>query len=227
MTKLIISPSKLEQFRCYYDEEYNGKIQIEDIISYLKGEVEWKKEMNYGSAIHAVLEFGHEKYLQPDGQTCLIKEDEFPEPISIPLATLQPVLDYRLKYPKVIHEVKVRKLIEVSGYQVLLNMRVDGMFGLGIHEHKNPQDKGFTTYESYEKSSQWKVYLYATGANFVQYNIFKWKETKRRGFEIIPETYTYYRFPTMEWEVISLVQHLINFCERQGLIHLLESKFDK
>lgn len=224
MTKLIISPSKLEQFRCYYDEEYNGKIQIEDIIEYLEGKTKWEARMNYGSAIHAVLEYGHEKYLQPDG-ICHIKEDDFPEAITIPLETLKPVIDYREKYPKVIHEVKIKKTVKVAGYDVVLNMRVDGMLGLGVHEHKNPQDKGFTTYESYEKSSQWKVYLYATGANFVQYNIFKWKNTKKRGFEIIPVTYTYYRYPNMEWDVISLIQHLINFCERQQLIHLLESKY--
>lgn len=224
--KLVISPSKLEQFRAYYNEEYNGKIQLEDIIKYLKGEVEWKAEMNYGSAIHAVLEFGFERYLQPDGKTCIIKEDDFPESITLTTEQLKPVIDYRARNSRIIHEIPVKKTIYLKGYEILLNMRVDGMRGHAIHEHKNPKDSSFITYDNYEKSAQWKLYLMATEALYVQYNIFKWKQLKNKPLEITYVPFRYHRYPGLEQDVNYLIEHFLTFCEQQDLIDLLKSKFD-
>jgi len=219
-----MSPSKLENFRVYLDEEYNGSVTLEDVVKYLRGEAKWKPSMNYGSAIHAVLEHGHLKYLQK-GDICIIKEKDFPEPITLTLQELAPVIEYRRKHPKLISEVKLTHDLVLPYGTIQIPMKVDGMEGNVVHEHKNPESSWHL--EDYERSIQWKIYLVATNAYCVQYNIFCWKKLKDKPVEIKRESFRLYRYPGIMDDIIEVINKLVNFCNQHELTEFITpKKFD-
>lgn len=219
-----ISPSKLENFRAYIDEEYNGYITLESMTDYLKGKSVWKPSMNYGSAIHAVLEYGHAKYLQK-GDICVIKEDDFPEPITLTVDELAPVIRYRQRHPNLISEIKLTKSLFINNDEVQISMKVDGIEGVIVHEHKNPENSWHI--DDYERSVQWKIHLIATGAECVQYNIFCWKKPKDKLLSITLNSFQLFRYPTIEEDIKEVINMVINFCNLHGLTEfIVPKKFD-
>lgn len=219
-----MSPSKIENFRLYIDEEYNGSISLNDAIKSIKGESVWKSGMNYGSAIHAVLEYGHQKYLKKGG-ICIIKEDDFPESIRMTLEELYPVIEYRRRYPNLISEIKLTHRLTLPRCTVQIPMRIDAMNGLVVHEHKNTKNSFHL--EDYERSVQWKIYLVATKALYLQYNIFVWKKLKDKPVEIKRESFRLYRYPGIIDDISETVNMIINFCNTHGLTQfIIPKKFE-
>lgn len=216
-----MSPSKIENFRLYVDEEYNGSITLEETIKYIQGKKEWKSTMNYGSAIHAVLEHGHLKYLKKGG-VCVIKEDDFPEPITMSLEELAPVIEYRRKHPQLISEIKLTYELIRPNKIIQIPMRIDGMEGIVVHEHKNPEN-GYHL-EDYERSVQWKIYLVATNALCVQYNLFIWKKPEGKPVQIKREYFRLYRYPGIMDDIYESVDGLINFCNLNNLTEYIKPK---
>ena len=216
-----MSPSKIENFRLYIDEEYNGSITLENTIKYIQGKTEWKSTMNYGSAIHAVLEHGHLKYLKSGG-ICVIKEDDFPEPITMTLDELAPVIEYRRKHPNLISEIKLTYELTLPDKIVQIPMRIDGIEGFVVHEHKNPE--GSWHLDNYERSVQWKIYLVATNALCVQYNLFVWNKQKDGKVHIERKSFRLYHYPGIMDDIYESVDMLINFCNRHGLTEYIKPK---
>lgn len=219
---LKFSPSKLEQFRKYLYGEYNEFIQKEDVIKYLKGEIEWKAEMNVGSAIHAIIEHGPEKYLKKDGMYH-VKEKDFPQEEVFAPDEIQPVLDYCAAHRSSVHEVPI-KFSEFNHrfHEIIMNMRIDGMHGVIIHEHKTspkPYDL-----ELYERSVQWRIYLMATEAKAVVYNHFQWKQLKNKPLQIIHTPFMFYPYKGMEDDVLSLINRFVQFCDLNGVLDTILNK---
>lgn len=229
--KLSISPSKLEQYRKFFDEEYNGFITEEMVIETITGVKKYKPEMITGEACHAIIENGPEQYFDSakgkyvvavdvgelPGGGREIKEEEFT------WNEILPLVDYRNSHPGLVFEVFNRYTTFVKGYEVEMQMYIDAFWGTFVHEHK-------TVYkpwemETYERSLQWKVYLLATLARKVTYNIFYVKEPlvseQKAGITertIRPGSFDLYPYPQMQKDVHDWLYMFIDFCEKRGLL---------
>lgn len=219
---LMISPSKLETYRKFKDEEWNGFITEEAVITDIKGEKEWSAKMTFGTAFHAVLEHGHERYLQDDG-LYHIKVDDMPEEIICTFEELIPAIEHRIAHPYMVHEIKAKHWLKIKGYNVLLNMRVDGAEGLRVHEHKTTSKP--VELEGYERSIQWRIYLLATKAQYVQYNIFKVYEPKKGPRRVDPFSFKLFPYEGLERDVCALVHSFIEFCEKRNLLPYIKSMY--
>ena len=62
MKTVRLSPSKLEQFRKYFDSEFNGFITKETVLDYFSGKTEFKQHINFGTAFQLIIENGAEQY---------------------------------------------------------------------------------------------------------------------------------------------------------------------
>jgi len=225
MKKLVISPSKLEQFRLFYTEAFNGFITQESIIIDIKGEKEWSTAMRFGSAFHGIIEHGPEPYYDSSSGKYIYTEEGLDEQVILEAGEIQPAIDYRHRYPNMLNEMKARHYMKVSGYDVLINMRIDGMNGLVVHERKT--SKRPSDVDHYYKSLQWKCYALATDCAYVQYDIFKYTEPKKgpRKVTYIDPPYQYIPYPDIERDVALWVARLISFCEVQGLMKYITSRY--
>jgi len=225
MVKLSISPSKIEQFRLFYTEAFNGFITQENIITYLRGEQEWKDEMRFVSAYHAMIEFGPEKFFDPVRGVYVYTEDRMPGEIVLTKSELLPAIEYRAKYPGMINEMKAKYWTEVAGYRVLINMRIDGMNGLVVHERKT--GKRTNGFDYYQASTQWKCYALATECKLIQYDIFKYNEPRSgpRKVEYIDPPYQFMPYTGMKNDVDHWIGQLIHFCEINNLMKFLISPY--
>jgi len=99
MKRLSISPSKLEGFRIFYEEEYNGVKTAEDVIASIKGEFIRNEKMIMGSAYHQLIEHGGERYKKwPAGSDQAIyevREEESKEVISFTHTEAEPALLFK------------------------------------------------------------------------------------------------------------------------------------
>jgi hypothetical protein len=154
--KLKISPSQLEQWRLCYLGKY-GKTDA-DFIHYLTSQFEKTDAMSLGSAFHEVLENGPEKYVQPDGWLKVFERDLGKFWYFNPECG-QAAIEFRKQYANMFHEVKGQLSWSAGGYEIVSNMKVDGIHGVYIHEMKTSKSKRGTADQDYFDSMQWRMYL--------------------------------------------------------------------
>lgn len=225
--KLLVSPSKLETFRKYIDGEYNGYITKEKVIESIKGLTPWEPRMEVGSAIHAILEHGADRFRVQDTDRFLVQVDDMPGQVELFEDELEIVLKHRSQYPNMVYEVSHKHWLNlVVGDQfvdVLMMMKIDGMNGEEIHETKST-DKTID-FSMYERSLQWKIYTHTLGCPFVQYNIFKYNKP-RKGHRTITKQHTrFYAYNGVKREIERWMRFFIEFCQRENLIEFVKSKY--
>lgn len=223
MDTLSFSPSKLEVFRKFFDEEYNGWFTKEKVIEQIKGEQKTSFAANRGTAIHEIIEHGYEKYFNTEtGKyhvTVENRDGSEPDIFIFSAEDLKPVMEYHDTHKRAINEIPLELSLKVGIKNVIMRMRLDQMLGKAVIDHKTSDKE--PKLDEFERSVQWKLYLMATGANMFIYNYFQIKEPKRgpnKGRVIITrKEWTFYRYPKMEDDIIGWCNRFMNFCEIEEL----------
>lgn len=227
---LSISPSKLETFRKYYDEEYQGFITEEKLIQTIIGETfEWSEAMVRGSAYHKVIEHGAADFFK-DGQYLVPIENRdgsVVDTIEFSWQELQAAEKYRSDYPGAIFEVNHEYKFPCAGHIIHMNMFIDTMWGNEIHDHKTtdkpPGGVGNSIVDSYHRSLQWKIYMVATGASLFRYNIFQF--TFKNEFRDV-EKFSFYLPPEKDMfqQMKETADMYIRFCKDKNLMKYIIKK---
>lgn len=223
--KYLISPSKLDTFRKFIEDEYNGSITQERVVSSIKGERIFSPKVNFGSAFHAVIEHGAEPYYNPNDGKYHIQDNQMPDKMILSYNEIKGAVEYRNRYPQFMHEVKLKKKIKIGFDEVILNMRVDGAYGNFIHEHKTSESS--IDIDMYYRSIQWKCYMYGLDHDsYIQYNHFH----VIGGYDGIEyktqyTPFKFYRYPELEVDVIDWIARYLEFVKNQGLEQYALSKW--
>lgn len=217
--KLVnISPSTLDQYRNFYEEEMRGYVDKARMVEYLTGEYVKSEQASFGDCYHRMIEEGPAKFYDPTKKLFVVHDPETGMLHEFTDAMVKPIVEYRRRNPGGVYEVKTRRFFDVGGYRVYSSMRVDHLWGLHIKEQKTTQSRYKPTRDKYYNSVQWRLYLLSLPeAQLVEYNIFHIKRLKRGTsvdyirFEFLPEA-------GMELYVTRYMQGLISFCEANGLM---------
>lgn len=222
--KVRLSPSKLEQFRKYFDEEMFGFITKDKVLDYFRGTATFQRHVDIGTAYHALIEDGPEEYWCSDKKCFVYDKDKSVDPVHITVNEAKPGLAYRDKYPGIVHECPAEITIQVGKYEVLIPMKIDGIRGIGLHEVKT-KHSALGGVEDYERSIQWKIYLLATSAKFLQYDIFTiLKKAKDVENTVTLNSFRFYPYPGLLSEITNIVGLTIKFCEENDLIERIRQK---
>jgi len=221
-----ISPSKLELFRKHYERKPDDTFWTEEkVIEYMSQPFEWSDDMIRGSGFHAMLEHGIGKYYVAEQSGYVVNDGEMPKDWFFTPEEARVAFVWRDKYPGTTFEIPIKYSIPFEDYTVILNMRLDGLWGEILMEQKTTgktRNQGF-----YEPSIQWRIYLLVTQSPFVQYNVFQFKENKLQGTKIvIPHEYQFWKYPQMETDVHNLVREFVHFCKVRGLDQYILPKYN-
>lgn len=222
--KLSFSPSKLEQFRKFYHEEYNGTVTPQKVIESIMGKVPWKQEMTTGSAYHLIIENGGEPYWSDKENKYVVFDKESKETVLFTKNEAEPAIIYRNAHPGLIFEVPNKWTFNLNGFEITMNMRFDAGYGLDIHEHKTVYKSGWHI-ETYEDSLQWKIYLLSSAARKVKYNIFEYikYENDDEG-RVTHVAFDLHPYPNMKDDIFEQVELFINFCYDNNLMEYVYAK---
>lgn len=224
MKTINLSPSKLETWRKYQDEEYGGFITKEKVIEAIKGEGEWSDAATFGSAFQAVIEHGAEKFYNESDDKFHVQDDQMPSALILEYSEIYLADKFHKDHPAMIHESRASLDLVVDNYKVHFSMRLDAMEGTVIHENKT--SSRYMKFDFFESSYQYKVYFLATGATACQYNIFAYDEpnTKHPLYRVYYDFLTLFPYPDLEAEVKNGIRGVINFCEINGISDYLIGK---
>jgi hypothetical protein len=218
MIKLKLSPSKIEKFRQWNEGEYkrdeadNDVITRQMVIDSITGKETWTEKASFGSAFHAVIEHGAEKYKREDG-LYHIQESGMPEPMVLQWSEIELADLYHKANPKIIWEVPYTFThILDNTYHVKIRMRMDGMIGEVLKEHKTTSNT-MVNYDFFSRSIQWRCYLIGTQARCVTYERFLYKEPANKPREVSHNSFNFYPDDEMIHILNNNIRRLINFCE--------------
>lgn len=224
MINISVSPSKVENFRKFYDEELKGIVTEEAVVQSIMGTTPWKPAMIFGSAFHKILEVDASQFYNPKTGLYVVQDDQMPEPITMVQSEVDVANKYRESYPHMIHEIKCHYRTLIGKYDVRVNMRIDGMSGIVVHEKKTTSKS--PEVGNYERSVQWKFYALATECRVIQYDIFQIKEYKSGPREITHIPFQFFPYAEMKGDVDRWIMHLIRFAEDRNLLDYLIPKWD-
>lgn len=214
--RIRISPSKLEKFRLHRDGEYNGVITKQKVIESIKGESKWSPKATFGTAFHAVIENGKDRYYKPETGMYHVLEEEMPNEIVFTENEVIAAEEFRNRYPNMVYESWVWYTLYVDNRQVTFLMKLDGLNGLQVHEQKT-SDRACNI-EQYERSAQWKLYYLALQPAFVQYNHFHYIKHKGDSEHKIKHTpFRFYNYPDLKTDIAGLTRHFLEFCDHNNL----------
>jgi hypothetical protein len=220
METIFVSPSKLEVYRRYMNAEWKGAITLEKLVDYIKGVKVWTPKMNFGTAYHKLLEDGPDKYLDYSTGKYIVHTEQMPERVTFTEQQVEPVIYFREKYPRMVYETQHLFRVDLFGWEVVLSMIIDGLNGLEVHEQKTVD--GDFNFTNYARSLQWKIYLMATGGNFVQYNVFEYKGGKSIDETMVKyKNFKLYPYAGMEGDVTNYIWGFLKFCDNHGLTEYL------
>lgn len=229
MQLLRISPSKVETWRKYHLEEYNGFITKEKVIEALTGTTPWTPEATFGSAFHLVMQHGAGRYVSAEVNNeglplFRIQDHEMPTPVILTYQEIALADKFHLAHPGMVWEVQGTYYLDVDEFRIMIPFRIDAMEGQEIHENKTSTRD--LQYDFFEESMQWKIYLLATRCPKVQVNVFSYDEpnTKRKYYEVYQDHLTLYPYEDLQEDVRQGIRGLITFCKSQGLMGALEVK---
>ena len=185
MRKVIkVSPSILNEFAQFKGGSYEkwGKTQ-EDFRQYVLGEYSPNPATSRGTAVHSILE-GKPGYMVPilignhslqAHETYCVKEKEMGIIWQFTQKAHDTILDYGKRYAHAAHEIPDTIRIELAGATVYMNMRLDCLDGLELHEFKTSSKP--KKYADYYDSLQWRCYMMALpDVQKVNYHVFQMPE---------------------------------------------------
>ena len=218
-----ISPSKLNTFHLHVTDGYNGYITKDKLIEAIRGETPWSAKMEFGGAFHAVIEHGAEKYFNSSTGLYHVQIEGVEENYILQPEEVQVAEDYRAKYKGMVNESKATYPIKIGDHNVIINMRIDGLWGNEVHERKTT-DKS-PKYENYADSIQWKCYALATECNKVVYDVFKYNNPRIGPKQIELVQFEFLPYPTMLDDIRHYVDRFVRFCENEDLMDFIKSKY--
>lgn len=158
-----ISVTTIESFRMMKEEDWFSEARF---LEQLSSKFISTPAMEFGTAYHALIEDGEINYI------CAKLKN---------MGMIQPALNYRAKFPDLVHEIKAIKEYLINGEIITVVGKCDGLYIDTIHEHKTCavfEDK-------YEQSVQYKFYFELFGGREVQYNIFELKGANKKATNVI------------------------------------------
>lgn len=231
MITLSLSPSKIEKFRQWNEGEYKRDesdpdvITKEMLIETITGKSVWTPKAEFGSAFHAVMQFGAQKFFNKEDNLYHIKDDQMPNELVFDYETIKLADEYHKANPSITWEVwHTHTHILDNAFKILMNMRFDGVLGNCLKEHKTTT-RADSNYEFFSRSTQWRCYLIATDAPKITYERFLYKEpselqegkTRRAGardsIEVVQNSFHFYPSDDMVHYVNRNIRGLIRFCE--------------
>jgi hypothetical protein len=218
--RIVLTPSKIERFRLHITDAYFGTITAEKVIESIRGDQPWNAKMEFGSAFHACIEHGPERFYNKVTGLYDIKLDELPDILTLHPQEVQAAIDHRNQYPDMIHEVPAKYFTTVNGTKIQVNMRLDGMNGAQCHEHKTTDRSADRS--NYEDSIQWKLNLLATEGQFVQYNVFQYDNPKSGIRTIKPHIFRFYPYKEMKQEVDQWILRCWDFIKDRDLVPFVD-----
>jgi hypothetical protein len=220
MEPLFISPSKLELYRKFIQRELWDSITFDKLKESIMGVQKWTPKSVFGTAYHTLLEKGPENFLDYSTGRYVVCDGELPHPVTLYEEEIAPILYFRAKYPRMVYEQRYYHKMEVEGVPVVLPMRFDGLNGLEVHEQKTTE--GEYDFTGYSRSLQWRVYLWATGAQVAQYNIFEYDQPQYSEFKRVRYVpFKLYPYAGMEGDIMGYLYGFIKFCKTHGLTEYL------
>lgn len=218
MREVRLSPSKLEKFRLYIHEEYNGTITKEKVIDSITGKEKWSPQATFGAAFGAVIRYGKEKYWNPRTKTYHVQDEDMPSPVILYEEDVKHAQTFHVEHPLATYETWVWHHIYVDGIKVTFPMRCDIVEGLIIREVKTTA--GSINFEMYDRSLQWRLYIDALKAEFVQYHVFKYfKPTKKiRVYRVSkPVEFKMFPYQGLKKDLVHWTRRLLEFCDINDL----------
>lgn len=166
--------------------------------------------MSRGTAYHKLIEFGASKYWNQSEGVYIVPEPEMNINWKFSPNAAKPAIDVFDKMLIASKEVwTTANFGNVSGFEVLVRMRYDALFGTQVHEFKTKSRK--PTYGEYFESMQWKCYLMGLpGLETVVYHIFQLDKNNKNC------TYTDFEIPRyndLELDVLRLCSELISWAK--------------
>lgn len=156
MRTLSISPSLLESWRVAVQDLYPNA--LESLIQNLSGVRVPNEAMSRGTAWHAMLDEGPDKFWDFGTKSYRVLEPEMKITWDFKPEAVEPLKVVRESIQWAAREVWHDSFLGViAGYKVYMKMRYDALMGLEVHEFKTKSRK--PTYQEYFKSVQWKCYL--------------------------------------------------------------------
>ena len=216
METLKISPSILDNYRtCLYGKF--GK-SIADFVEGLDKPWEKTEAQSKGDAYHKLLEHGGCQFFNLDFQgneTYKVHEPDMNRDWIFTKAQAQPALDTFTDFPNKKHEVWGRLELEVLGYQVRMNLRVDALDEPTIWDYKTTGKPPRA--ENYSDTTQWPLYMMAYRDCFLfRYRVFHLTDTG-----CTPHDYIFEKNEAHEKKAIQWLTHLVDFIVTNNL----QSKF--
>ncbi len=217
-----VTPSLLETYRKFYNEEYNGLITQEKVIEAVKGLTPWTARMELGTAFHAIIEHGAEPFYDPDSDRYIVNADGLPSPFVFQLSEIEEAIKYRNQYPDMTHEVMIENYTNVDGIDIMLRFKVDGLNGGVIHEHKTM--KQFPSMDMFHRSLQWRCYLWGLNARQIQYNFFVYKDLKGKPITVSYFKHMIFTYPEIEQDLKKWIRQFLEFCDIHDILEYLIPK---
>ena len=221
--QIKISPSTLELYRSYKEGRYEGtpyEVTAQKLVAYLKGERFVTTANTKGTAFHKMLERGAEPFKQANGTYKVTSKRDNAETVFDNYVGR--VADrFRELHPDMIYEIPLSIEMELMGYKVISNMRMDALnpFPLKIHDFKTTsKTRGYQTEEDYYPSMQWRMYLLACDdVQDFQYDIFHFKSEPDEK-PLLYYSFMFNREIDMEQVVGDYMIGFIKFCEQHNII---------
>lgn len=227
---LKISPSTLETFRSFKEAKFEGteyQVTTDKMIRYIKGEKQFTQALTQGKALHELLEQGTEQYAQPDGSAIVTTEDK--QRVHF-VPYIKRVVDrYRQLHPDMMHEIPFHLTMNVLGYEVRSNMRLDGLeYAPSVIYDFKTSSKAYgqvTEYQYYD-SVQWRMYLLACDdVDVFQYDIFHFQQNVPDAVRPMEYyNFQFFRETDMKQIVGDWMMGYIKFCEQHDLIDFIKIK---
>lgn len=216
---LRFSVSKIELYRKFREEAYNGYFSQQDVIDTITGVAPPAgPDADWGTAYHSLIEGKH--FSEVEGGL-LVHPPELENGIFIPTAEAAPAIWFRLQHPQMVYEVPLWWDCTIGGHNVRVSMRIDGIEGLELHDtktSKNPMDL-----QAYADSHQWRLYCLATSAQRFHYDHFH-RHILKTGTTIKYQTCSFLPYIGMEKDCRMLIENFIHFCTIHNLLDYVADK---
>ena len=221
---LKLSPSKVELW-AKYDEgkKQHGYATFQAVKDSIMGVRTFSDKANIGTAMHALIEHGSQKYKTENG--LLIQEDGMESPVSLDLETGAYFDAFRANLKGAQFEQWFEPIFESSMGPVKIRLRIDMILGRIVNDFKTTEitDKRdpMNQLQGFSDSSQWRFYLWATGFDTAQYHLFKYKTLEQGNLDIKYSEISFNRYEQMETDLNDLICGCVEFCLRNDLMEYI------
>lgn len=228
---LALSPSKLEAFNKFvHKDDYDFEITAQDTIDALLGVKKFKFAFDFGNSVHDFIE---RKYTGEGADQGILYPKEQRQ--------LEALCDEHLGY---LQDATFEEWHTWHPREdVMFNMRLDILYGSRIEELKTSSKP--KTIKDYIDSMQWRIYMLATGARLIKYNVFSYSKKKdilsqwnfkqrlvyggeiddvrvgqkiRAVYPMRYHAFNIIAYEGMKDDVMRLIDDLIYFCKDEGII---------